>query len=322
MSELFICSTRYLRIKEKNFDIDFGFSKFSDKDTFLKKVFESKNSVYHFGINHLPPLENTPYFYNAIDENETPEVRIRNSEKFLEYFQTIISNLWFIKDCSCNTREYLDISNKTNNFFNRSRTIFFSNSEGLYKDGIFTIQEILQSIEITEKIIELQNNDLPDETISNKPNQNLGNITPGDINYLLYHSTNRIQRAIMFLTVARSNSFLPLKISFYIGILETLFTTDNSEVTHKVSERVSFYLKDDFEKLKTFKTIKECYAIRSKFVHGQKLHKKYSNDKLKQTSSQLDNIVRVLLKKVIEEDSEVFSEKSDLDIFFNKLIFT
>ena len=126
----------------------------------------------------------------------------------------------------------------------------------------------------------------------------------------------------MFLTLARSNSFLPLKISFYIAILETLFTTDNNEVTHKVSERISFYLSDKLNKLNTFKIVKECYGIRSKFVHGQKLDRKYDNDALKEKSSELDDIIRILLNKVILEESDMFlSNDHILNESFNKLIF-
>ena len=93
-------------------------------------------------------------------------------------------------------------------------------------------------------------------------------------------------------------------------------------MTHKVSERISFYLENTLDKLTTFKTIKECYSIRSKFVHGQKLEKKYTYEKLAETSSKIDNIVRILLNKVISEDSEIFLKNStDLNTYFNEIIF-
>jgi hypothetical protein len=48
------------------------------------------------------------------------------------------------------------------------------------------------------------------------------------------------------------------------------------EPTHKVSERTAFYLGGDNEtKIKNYELMKEAYDIRSKFVHGQELDKKY-----------------------------------------------
>lgn len=322
MNNLFICSTRYLKLIENNFDLEIDFFRFSNIEDKLISIFNNDLCISKIGINNFPPLENAPYFFNYIDENLSDKERIRNSEKDLEYFQMIIANLWFIKDCSCNTREYFDISFISKEILARSRTIFFCSAKGEYFEEIFSLNDFIKSVEITNKIIDLQQIEIEQQNIYEKPNQGTGHITPSDQNYFLYANTNRIHRSITFLTIARSNSFLPLKISFYIGVLETLFTTDNNEVTHKVSERVSFYLQEKYNKLETFKLVKECYGIRSSFVHGQKLHKKYNYEKLAELSFEFDQIIRFLLNKIILDDYNIFLKNDEnLTIFFNSLIF-
>jgi len=128
----------------------------------------------------------------------------------------------------------------------------------------------------------------------------------------------------MFLSLARGSSFLPLKISSYIEIFETLFTTDNSEVSHKVSERLAFYIGGSGDdKYKNFKIMKTAYGIRSKFVHGQKLDKSIQSiDDLIAISTRMDQIVRLLLTKIIVEDSFVFlQDDNTLNQYLSNMIF-
>lgn len=247
--------------------------------------------------------------------------RLRKSEKDLELYQALINNLWFIRDCSCNINTYFDISINQNQALSRVRTNVFSNSSGEYEVTKFNSKEIQQSLELTYKIFEIIDIKFEDEITDLKSNQAIG-IVSSDLNYVNYSTTNRIHRAYLFLNIARSNSFLPLKISFLIGVLETLFTTDKTEVTHKVSERVSFYLSENLNKIKTFELIKECYNIRSGFVHGQKLSKKYDHKLLSIKSNELDNLIRILFNKILNFDSDIFLENdNNLNYYFKKLIF-
>ena len=63
----------------------------------------------------------------------------------------------------------------------------------------------------------------------------------------------------------------------YIAALETLFSKDGSELSHKVAERVAFYLGGiKNEKMYTYRKVKGAYDVRSKYIHGSKLDKKHS----------------------------------------------
>ena len=81
---------------------------------------------------------------------------------------------------------------------------------------------------------------------------------PNPMSSVPYNQYNRVARAVRFIDLARSQDFLPLKISFYIACLESLLTTDNTGVSHKVTERAVLILGGDFEeKQENFKLIKK-----------------------------------------------------------------
>ncbi len=108
-------------------------------------------------------------------------------------------------------------------------------------------------------------------------------------------------------------------------VLESLFTTDNQEITHKMSERIAFFLEENREKRRIlFKRIKKIYKIRSNIVHGTDVSK-IINDRSTELSEDLERIVQSVVKKVIINPQlcETFSGKhSKREEFFDKLIFS
>lgn len=129
--------------------------------------------------------------------------------------------------------------------------------------------------------------------------------------------SNRLIRAAFFSVSARASAHLQVKIMYYINALECLFTTDNSEVSHKVAERICFLLGDSKEeRIELYKKIKKAYGIRSKVVHGSVFSDKDID--LELISTNLDDIVR----KLLVEHSDFFNVNDDeLNKNFNELIF-
>ena len=73
----------------------------------------------------------------------------------------------------------------------------------------------------------------------------------------LYNDISRVERAFLFVHSARNSFSLPKKIAMYIAALETLFSKDGSELSHKVAERVAFYLGGiKNEKMYTYRKVK------------------------------------------------------------------
>ncbi|GAB2780627.1 hypothetical protein GCM10027275_25240 [Rhabdobacter roseus] len=242
--------------------------------------------------------------------------------KINEAIAAYINLLWLIKDNSvCSTQCWLNVDGKISR---NSRRDFFSNCNGTYCDVAFSLAELNKVVASHKRLTEFiskkdyGNNINLDDPILRSPS-----INPSDLNFAKY-IYNRVERAFKFLHLARSHSFLPMKISFYIVILECLFTTENHEITHKVSERATIYLGGDKNvKLNNFKRIKEAYDIRSKYMHGQALKKNIDYNELCRISKSTDDIVRKILNKVLFEDGEIFMKKDDeLASHYNTLIFT
>src|SRR5690606_12839701 len=70
------------------------------------------------------------------------------------------------------------------------------------------------------------------------------------------------------------------------------------------------------------KDISDGYDIRSRFIHGQAADKDISKEKLLPLSKRLDGYLRIILKRAITEDHEIFNKYStnDKESYFNSLV--
>lgn len=132
------------------------------------------------------------------------------------------------------------------------------------------------------------------------------------------HSTlSVLQRAAELIELSKLAPNTYHKIGLLCSSLECLFTTDNSEVTHKVCERVAFFLSDDpTERLEIYQKIKKAYDHRSSFFHGNKL-KKLPNEAF----FTIDEIVRQAVLKAVTEKSSIFLDEKNLPGYLLGLTF-
>ena len=140
---------------------------------------------------------------------------------------------------------------------------------------------------------------------------------------MLEKNFSRIARSLIFIKQAREARNTAYKIANYCSALETIFSTDSTELTHKLSERVSFFLKNEFPKIDTFKTLKTAYGIRSKLIHGDILNNKQI-DEINTISKKTDDILRLSMNKIIwnEELRNIFDSKNEIiEKYFEELIF-
>lgn len=78
--------------------------------------------------------------------------------------------------------------------------------------------------------------------------------------FMMDKGFSRFGRALQFINSARHSPNITIKISQYCSALETLFTTDSAELSHKLSERVAFFLAQaGFNRVDVFKTVKAAY---------------------------------------------------------------
>jgi hypothetical protein len=75
------------------------------------------------------------------------------------------------------------------------------------------------------------------------------------------------------------------------------------------------------ERFETFRFVKKCYSLRSKFIHGDTI--KGSVSELSELSSRLDSVCRKAIETAFE-DSEFWKAMSDqesLEVYFYSKIF-
>lgn len=318
----FICTTTHFELENPDDSLSIWDFKLSNDKLFLYSMYPL--FFQDIGNLELQTIENVPCFTSflilpeTIDENEF-------AYQYQDNFQTLLASLWFIKDCCAGVSTMfsckLDKSDTT--YFRTDKS--FCNSEGRYLKTAFTIEELQKAEAVVMQVSKITNYGSKEMDSTNpKPNlkQEKAQKVVAPHTHLSFNKRHRIERALMFLHQARSESFLPLKISFYIGLYETLFTTDSSEVSHKVAERLAFYLGNNSdEKHEIFKLVKDAYGVRSSFMHGQTLSKIKVYNELAVLSKKIDELTRSLLNRIVFEDYEIFSrDNNNLNEWFIELI--
>ena len=107
--------------------------------------------------------------------------------------------------------------------------------------------------------------------------------------------TGRAGRSIYFLQGARQAAALSVKVANYCTSFEALLSTDTTELSHRLSERLAWLLANSAsERLSIFRTVKGAYGIRSRAVHGAHLSKQKIRDELIVASTNCDDLLRRL----------------------------
>lgn len=177
----------------------------------------------------------------------------------------------------------------------------------------------------TMKEIYLDINDLQKwERIHNEINSYFQTKESGDFRFFMEKGYCRSRRALEFVDSARLAPNIGFKIAHYISAFEALFSTNPSELSHKLSERVAFFLGTyGYSKREVFQNMKAAYDVRSKLVHGATLSDTKIKDMLK-ISSCCDTYLRKIMNLLFGETN--LKEKIDvspnaLDDFFDEMMF-
>jgi len=133
---------------------------------------------------------------------------------------------------------------------------------------------------------------------------------------------HRLPRFLYFLSAARSADDLGVKVSLYMTCLEIMFSTEPTELTHRLSERVAFFLRrDPAERLAVYRSLRRAYDIRSKVVHGSVMSEQKQKG-LPDVAREIDALLRELVLKVIVDQAsrQVFDmDDTDFEDYFARL---
>ena len=282
-----------------------------------------KNALGSLEYNYLV---SKPYFYAEGEINDEAvfyddEIGLKFLDDFMKKTQLIGSFLWLVKDNSVHTEiGYMQLEKKGEDikFRSNGRSVIFNNLKGERKSLNFNSKE-LKFPEIFYKHYFEQPSDSKDQGFKTEL-----------FDEIPVYEASRIERAFYLLQAARAQSYLPERISIFTSLLETLFSTSNTEVTHKLKERMAWLLGGNYEEReKIFNDMGVIYGIRSHNVHSSTVPKDANtSEKLILYTEKLENYVReVLLKVLMEEDILVLYQKNEkgkydntkLDKFFKSL---
>lgn len=138
---------------------------------------------------------------------------------------------------------------------------------------------------------------------------------------------SRVGNALLFYRNAYNSDNPDLALISFTTCLESLFSTVEQELSFRLSLRIATFLADENAKRQElFSEAKEVYGIRSKVVHGAKIHK-YSETAaiylVEGVLPQAERLARRCLARVLEMQIEnVFENSEELNTMFDKLIFS
>jgi len=321
-------------------NINDGLFKVTNIDRYRFDFYTEKFSK-EYGIADTKYIPGSAFAFSEFDIPDSDgvlfdEIKIKFEEAMaerLQYVESFLVGLWFIKDNSIGLWSTSGIIPSKNIVSRLSKSMSAYNCKGEKENCIFTPNEIEQVGKLTIKFYQANKRPLKKMNEMLVPSAELDNTGVPFRTFLLrtqndfgYNDLNSVERAFHFLATARSQNILIYKIAYYMAVFESLFTTEQSEITMRMSYRVAFYIGENLEECREiFKLIYESYNIRSRFLHGQK----FSSDsdieitKLSDKSEKLDGILRRIFIKIINQDLEVFTqyEKSDRDGYLNSLVF-
>jgi hypothetical protein len=229
----------------------------------------------------------------------------------LSWIDTLLKNAWFIKDhaMQCDAAflraETTDGVSWTKNYLAMKPS--FSGGYSYAKE------DILMSVDELKRWGQVD--DLIEGYLTEEGSTSM--------RFMMEKGYTRTGRAMQFVVAARRAQDLAFKIANYCSALETLFTTDSTELAHKLAERVAFFLGErGLIRRDIFTTVKNAYNVRSKLVHGDTLRQNQI-DVLSDLSVQCDGILRKVLWEIFnsEDLKRIFDAHNEaIEGYFTDLI--
>lgn len=136
--------------------------------------------------------------------------------------------------------------------------------------------------------------------------------------------STRFNRFLSFMASSRTMKHPSLKIAQICSALESLFSTSSSELTHRLSERVSHFLGGSSATMEErYQFMKKAYGIRSQVTHGS--HIKASDIEASSGISQsLQDLCREIVFMVLrdpEKEDVVYGSNEKIEDYFRKQLF-
>lgn len=272
----------------------------------IKKFLKSHDLIAIGSIEANWLLNGSPVIYRVGDVTKT-EFAHEEIVNLLRDAQAFLTSLWLLQDNSANTELGFAVCLSNKHVHSNSLIYHYTASSG---------QRIATEIDHARL-----------SEAAHLCRENFTGIrTEDELKWTAFQrESGRINISMRLLQQARSSKDLGEKIANYCSHFEALLSSNSVELSHQLSERTAFLLRESPEaRYEHFKKTKRAYAIRSKVVHGDIVSKKQVPD-LADIATHCDQAARELLATILKSDElkALFSQNDNdaLDEFMLKRIF-
>ena len=272
------------------------------------------------GLELLAMSNTDVYLYEEDnwEESVDPAECLTRLTRFLELTTVFTTALWMVKDNAVNFElGFLEVWPPGGGYraFSNFLAMTVRKGDGSKEKVHFSRDELREARQIFIGLLQVMNEGKPQEV------QTPVKLSAGQQPILTSHAdVPRLRRALYFLESARSFRDMGLKIAMYCSLFETLFSTDASEITHKIAHRIAIFLEEEPDKrVGIYGRIKEAYGIRSKVLHGDEVKKDAKT--VQSISVDIDEIARRIFYKIGSSEplfTQFHASKKDLDDYFLK----
>jgi len=287
-----ITALRFLDIAdevESPFCLMPGIDLITNKDKIKSYLNEELKSVagiieynYLLNSNHLLVCDADQSVFPNMNSNEALVI-------WLVWLDMLINDCWLVKDngiaCEVAFSKMTkgDHTEWSSNFLAYSPSV--SNGKQ-FENTFFTLADLVQW-----------------ELLSNKVQTYRHSKKSSTLSSFIGKEYSRIARSMTFISAARREKHVAIKIAHYCSAFESLFSTDNAELSHKLSERVALFLKPfGFDPLTVFDDMKSFYNIRSKVTHGDSVQGSKEAE-IPVLSEKCDSYLRSIVNLIINDES-------------------
>lgn len=218
---------------------------------------------------------------------------------WLVWLEYLLSDLWFIKDNTvvCEVA-FCSLTDQSSEEWTKNSLVFstFLSTGESMQTVDFSIEQLKQWNKKSEQIQAylFSSNSTFKDSFTNT-------------------NFSRLGRSLRFIKAASRERHPAVKLAQYCSALESLFSTDSSELSHKLSERVAWFLKQyGHDPIVVYDEIKSFYNVRSKVIHGDTL-KTNKEQTLPNMSKKCDEYLRIILNSIFDtpEYLAIFDGKQD-----------
>lgn len=294
----------------------------SNKDFTFREELEIGRIEINTFKDEVGLLKESAFEEESTDEEYLVEKYLSMMKQSVKYYSNHVHNFcfisWLIKDNSINHSTIYNFAYSDSDFLycqSEMKIDHFTTCRGSYAQTNWSFEELKEITHMVNFCEALFTKEQLLTTEEIKDGYHLDNRTKR------YQQNNRIERALNFIYIARTTSFLPAKLSSYMSMLESLVITDNKQATKQVITRVPRLINKYSKNLKGSRTqLNKIYDARSYFVHGSNFKDDHFKS-IEKYCEYADNLCRELLLLILKDlsISSKFLNEDELKLLFESL---